>query len=86
MQVVSSIVGALKGLVVLNLGVVSNFTELRQNFHKGPSQWWNHCISEQGASNITGCGELGHIFRAWCHVGRLGNGSGLGLELGAGQG
>ena len=52
-------VGAFQGLVVLNLGVVSNFTELRQNFHKGPSQWWNHCISEVGAKKIK-CAGLGH--------------------------
>ena len=54
-QVVSSVFGALKGLVVLNLGVVSTFQELRQNFHKGPMQWWGRCVSEQGAHNISEC-------------------------------
>jgi len=55
LQVVSAIFGALKGLVWLNLGVVSNFQELRQNFHKGPQQWWTRCISADGGSNILRC-------------------------------
>ena len=54
-QVVSAIFGALKGLVWLNLGVVANFQELRQNFHKGPHQWWRRCISGEGERNITRC-------------------------------
>jgi hypothetical protein len=53
--VVSAIFGALKGLVWLNLGVVANFQELRQNFHKGPHQWWRCCISGEGERNITRC-------------------------------
>ena len=52
-QVVSAIFGVLKGLVWLNLGVVANFQELRQNFHKGPHQWWRCCISGEGERNIT---------------------------------
>jgi hypothetical protein len=32
--------------------------ELRQNFHKGPMQWWARCISEQGALNITSAIDL----------------------------
>lgn len=54
---VSAVFGALKGLVWLNLGVVANFQELRQNFHKGPHQWWRCCISGEGERNITKCAE-----------------------------
>jgi hypothetical protein len=64
MQVVSAIFGALKGLVWLNLGVVANFQELRQNFHKGPHQWWRCCISGEGDRNIRRCAcTLVLIFR-----------------------
>ena len=40
------------GLLRSNLGVVSNFDELLQNFHQGPTQWWDFCISEMGSRNI----------------------------------
>ncbi|KAK9815749.1 hypothetical protein WJX72_008855 [[Myrmecia] bisecta] len=50
---VAALFGTVKGLVKLNLGVVSNFQAVRQNFHKGPNQWWDRAISQQGQANIT---------------------------------
>ena len=54
-QVVSALLGAGMGLLRLNLGVISNFDDLLQNFHQGPEQWWNACISEKGTRHIPGC-------------------------------
>ena len=52
---VAALFGAAMGLLRLNLGVVSTFDEVLQNFHQGPSQWWERCISEKGTRNIPGC-------------------------------
>ena len=51
-QVVSALLGAGMGLLHLNLGVISNFHDLLQNFHQGPEQWWNACISKKGTRHI----------------------------------
>ena len=64
MQVVSALFGAGMGLLRLNLGVVSNFDELLQNFHQGPAQWWHACISEKGTRNIPGCDQPAQMYIA----------------------
>eukprot|EP00210_Caulerpa_lentillifera_P005023 g4797.t1 len=51
-MIMSVFFGMARGLVLLNLGVVGNFSEVQTEFRRAPKQWWQKCISPEGQRNI----------------------------------
>lgn len=51
-MIMAVIFGMTRGLVLLNLGVVGNFSEVQTEFRRAPKQWWQKCISSVGQINI----------------------------------
>ncbi len=54
-QVGVAVFGAVKGLVQLNLGSVTDFQEVVLAFHKAPGRWWKAGTSAEGKANIMRC-------------------------------
>ncbi|CAD7698034.1 unnamed protein product [Ostreobium quekettii] len=44
--------GMIRGVVLLNLGVVSNWSEVQREFRRCPHKWWERCVSSDGHKNI----------------------------------
>ncbi|CAD7698647.1 unnamed protein product [Ostreobium quekettii] len=44
--------GMIRGVVLLNLGVVGNWSEVQREFRSVPHRWWEKCISPDGRKNI----------------------------------
>jgi len=51
-MIMAVVFGMTRGLVLLNLGVVGNFSEVQSEFRRAPKQWWQKCISKVGQTNI----------------------------------
>lgn len=50
-QITTIIWGVARGLITFDLGVVSDWSSLRSEFHRGPLRWWSKGMSDKGNSN-----------------------------------